>query len=606
MAERLSSLAFAQQQLLALGVQQQQQQFAGQQHLHNSFSPRSVQLDIRSPEELAAVNEFLIALGRDVTSAGARQQHMPLTPSELSSPSSYFDPAGLSQLGLQNMPGIPSIPSPSSSYGKYSPRQSHAHPSTTQASGRQGSMYPSFTNDMSLPTPRSSSTSSSSSHTQYPQTISIPAALPRLSSSGGSLAPKPTSTGSSGRSLRPSSSHTANSPGSSSGGSADPSPALKHARAVGGVQLTTPYIQQSRQNQHIDSAESFNYLSPSSRSSHQQSLALGGGMGAGQFTFGGNLGMTSGMGASMPPPQLSGYELSGGRPQNRTVVVPLKTAPGRYEERDDDVEVKEELGSTGEQSEEEGSDRKRFKEDIDVKPPRAIEPRVRMSRHRGMPARLTSASSRSSLKQSRSSSSSTSDGSAETDETSLSSVGGVEEGKLYPLLTAGDAQFRLPPMKSSSLSMSGPPSPSSPALSSSSTKRKSPDMSVHPNSFMRTSSPVDNESDGSRTPSPDIAAGSTRLPSLRSLAPELRLPAPIGRGGDLLASGVQRLRLQHQKSQKSSAPHSTDRRQHAELIKNLLVTINEGYRKKFGTPSTSSSEHVLTLERGGDVEMASA
>ncbi len=227
MAERLSSLAFAQQHLLALTGQQQHQQYAGQQHSQDSFSPRSVQLDIRSPEELAAVNEFLIALGRDVTSAGSRQQQMPLTPSELSSPSSYFDPAGLSQLGLQNMPGIPSVPSPSSSsYGKYSPRQTHAHPTTTQMNGRQGSMYPSFHNDMSLPTPRSSSTSSSSSQAQFPQTISIPAAippaLPRLSPSGGSATPR-TTTGSSGRTIRPSSSHTAGSPGSSSGGSADPS-----------------------------------------------------------------------------------------------------------------------------------------------------------------------------------------------------------------------------------------------------------------------------------------------------------------------------------------------------------------------------------------------
>ncbi len=328
---------------------------------------------------------------------------------------------------------------------------------------------------------------------------------------------------------------------------------------------------------------------------------------SGHFTFGSNLGLSGGMGAAMPPPQLSGYELSGTRPQNRTVVVPLKTVPGRYEEssKDEDLEVKDEPESAGEQSDKEGSDRKRLKEDLDVKPLRAMEPRVRMSRHRGMPARMTS-SSRSSLGPSRSSSSSTSDGSAETDDTSLSSMGGAEEGKLYPLLTAGDAQFRLPPLKNSPLSYNSSSTPSSPALSSTSTKRKSPDMSAHANSIMRVSSPSDIGSEGSRTPSPDMAAGSTRLPSLRSLAPGLRLPPPIGMGGDLLAGGVQRLRLQQQPSQRSSPPGVTERRQHAELIKNMLVSINEGYRKKYGTPPTSRRERASTLERGGDVEMASA
>lgn len=33
----------------------------------DNFNPRAVSLDIRTPKELAAVNEFLIALGRDVS-----------------------------------------------------------------------------------------------------------------------------------------------------------------------------------------------------------------------------------------------------------------------------------------------------------------------------------------------------------------------------------------------------------------------------------------------------------------------------------------------------------------------------------------------------------
>ena len=57
------------------------------------FPPRSVSFDIRSPEELAAVNEFLITLGRDITGGAVSRPTAP------DYPQSYFDPSGLSQLG---------------------------------------------------------------------------------------------------------------------------------------------------------------------------------------------------------------------------------------------------------------------------------------------------------------------------------------------------------------------------------------------------------------------------------------------------------------------------------------------------------------------------
>ncbi|KAI0257020.1 hypothetical protein BJV78DRAFT_1272169 [Lactifluus subvellereus] len=56
-----------------------------------TFSPRSISLDIRSPEELAAVNQFLLTLGRDVTTVHE------IRPASNSQP----------QLGLAGMPGIP-------------------------------------------------------------------------------------------------------------------------------------------------------------------------------------------------------------------------------------------------------------------------------------------------------------------------------------------------------------------------------------------------------------------------------------------------------------------------------------------------------------------
>ena len=92
MAERLDNIAYQQQS--ATGVQ------------HPNFNPRSVSVDIRTPEELAAVNEFLLTLGRDVS--GGRQQQPSSSPhSNFSPPDPYFDPANLSHLGLTGMPGLP-------------------------------------------------------------------------------------------------------------------------------------------------------------------------------------------------------------------------------------------------------------------------------------------------------------------------------------------------------------------------------------------------------------------------------------------------------------------------------------------------------------------
>lgn len=82
-------------------------------HHDDAFNPRSISLDIRTPEELAAVNEFLLALGRDVTGVSNRgQAHLP---SDRFSPSSYFESDGLNQLGLAGMPGLPT---PTGSFGQ--------------------------------------------------------------------------------------------------------------------------------------------------------------------------------------------------------------------------------------------------------------------------------------------------------------------------------------------------------------------------------------------------------------------------------------------------------------------------------------------------------
>ncbi|KAG2154624.1 hypothetical protein DEU56DRAFT_769456 [Suillus clintonianus] len=85
MVERLNSLAYAQD-----GAH------------YDEFNPRSVSFDVRTPEELAAVNEFLVTLGRDVTANNRASQDL----SGRFSPTSYFDTDSLSQLGLTGMPGL--------------------------------------------------------------------------------------------------------------------------------------------------------------------------------------------------------------------------------------------------------------------------------------------------------------------------------------------------------------------------------------------------------------------------------------------------------------------------------------------------------------------
>lgn len=82
MAERLTSLAYA------------------NSNVNTTFNPRSVSLDIRSPEELAAVNHFLLTLGRDVVSA--QESRLSSNPQAYN----YFDYDQLSNLGLTDMPGI--------------------------------------------------------------------------------------------------------------------------------------------------------------------------------------------------------------------------------------------------------------------------------------------------------------------------------------------------------------------------------------------------------------------------------------------------------------------------------------------------------------------
>lgn len=140
MADRLTSLAYA--------------NVTGSDS-NATFSPRSISLDIRTPEELAAVNQFLLTLGRDVTSL-----HEPRPSSNGGQTySNFFDYDELSQLGLTGMPGIPTsntmghgqnnYSSPGGQYSSQSPlygSNASVRPGQQLVSGASysGSMYPSI------------------------------------------------------------------------------------------------------------------------------------------------------------------------------------------------------------------------------------------------------------------------------------------------------------------------------------------------------------------------------------------------------------------------------------------------------------------------------
>ena len=142
MANRLNSLAFASQlsshnsnipSINHYNDSRGSYSNSNNGYSHSGFNPRSVSLDIRTPEELAAVNSFLVTLGRDVTALNTDAHHHSHSHRSSHSRSSrrdkvsrhhhhhrhssmdtasdfgggnLFDAASLAQLGLAGMPGL--------------------------------------------------------------------------------------------------------------------------------------------------------------------------------------------------------------------------------------------------------------------------------------------------------------------------------------------------------------------------------------------------------------------------------------------------------------------------------------------------------------------
>ena len=505
MAERLTNLARTHH---TQSLSQTTIQPVGPVHHPQGFNPRSVSFDIRSPEELAAVNEFLITLGRDVTGPNVpRSMHD--HPEYSSSPQSYFDPVGLAQLGIAGMPGVPNAPGSGASYHGDSgyassqglvnalpqmyPSRSTVHPSLQHA---QHGLYPSAS-DMDYP----SGVPASSFRGQPHQRVSP------LHDGGHPAFHQPTPQ----HFLAPQYDPTA-------GGA---SPMSSHSSMSTPPNATPPHMGD------YHSFETFDYMRQ-------------------------NRG---------PPPavQLDPVDL---RTRSMRTIVPLRSA-GTRETRDSKLE-----------------------------PPKPVEPNWNAGPHRG-PLKLTSECSTSSVV----SSSSSGPSSRSSSPTSLR-----KSDSLYShLLKDGDEKYKLPPISQKYRSTS-PTSTASP-LSRAST--------ISPPPTHRVLSPKhDEEVDADvyakhRSRSRESTASPPpTLPPLRTLAPAARSLSLSHYAEERLVHGVGRIALD---GRASTATTEAQRRQHAELLRDILVAVNTEYRRKFGTPppvkDAETARRKLQVEGSRDVEM---
>ncbi|KAH9950997.1 hypothetical protein B0H21DRAFT_802116 [Amylocystis lapponica] len=477
MAARLNTLAY--QQSLSTAT-------AGHQPPgHPMFPPRSVSFDINSPEELAAVNDFLITLGRDVAHGGnPAQQQQPQSLSHAPGPTaddaiaqSYFDTAGLTHLGLAGMPGIPTAHAPGSGAGYhgdsgylsvdfsahhlppvYPNRTSHRSVQSAQmmysseddVGSHPGSLYPSVQYSSSSRARSSVSPPTDDIYTHPAASSAYPGQQPyqALYQHPHYLTPP-----------------LDNSPHSGA------SPLSSHSSLSTPSNTTPPHIHEGYPH---ESTATFDYLR-----------------------------------SNRPPPpvaQLAPMHYTG---KTMRTTVPLQSVPNASTKASRPAPIEPKLGAGGV--------------------------------HRGPPARLTAAAvsslSSTPLALTPSPSSPT-----------LSS----HPTSLYPLIS-GDERYKLPPLAHKYRSPS-------PLLDS-------------PLSRATTLSP-DPQHERERTPTPV-------LPPLRSLAPRRR-------DSEELARAVGRIELD---TRREISP--ADRRAHARLLRDLLVSINAEYRGRFGRAETRDVEMTV-------------
>lgn len=502
MAERLSSLAHSHAAQSHATMQQQQAQHGP------SFNPRSVSFDIRSPEELAAVNEFLITLGRDVTGPTSVPRNM--GHQEFSAAQSYFDPESLAQLGLAGMPGVPSMPGSGAEYrgdtgygpghGLVSQLPQTAYPSrpthpSLQAVQYSNGLYP-HVGDLDFATAGPSTRfhpqqaqrriSLSPLHDEYPTHANFHQPIPtHFLSPGGYDA--------------------------SAGGA---SPLSSHSSMSTPPNATPP---------HLSDLHSFDYM--------RQSRG--------------------------PPPAVHLAPVDYTQRTMRT-IVPLRSAGGR------DTMNKAALD-----------------------PPEPVQPKWEGPPHVRGPLKLAPEYSAPQVSASSSGSSSRS-----SSPTSLR-----KSDSLYShLLRDGDEEYKLPPISKKFHSPS--PTPSDSSMSRASTLSPPPRQRREGSQESDDSDVEDNERTSSSPP--------PTLPPIRALAPAATRTRSLTE--DRLAHGVGRIALDGRAKVVSEA----QRRQHAELLRDMLIAINAEYRRHFGTPAPPPGEEASNMrskldgEASRDIEMAVA
>ncbi|OCH89569.1 hypothetical protein OBBRIDRAFT_732486 [Obba rivulosa] len=555
MAARLNTLAYQQSLSSATG----RPQLGPDPSEAPGFNPRSVSFDIRSPEELAAVNDFLITLGRDVANGAGGMRNPPPAPQpqpppppqqhirpphHLATPpdngaqlQSYFDPESLSQLGLAGMPGIPSVPpsNPGSGAGYH---------------GDAG--YSNFDlHHVQAPYP---------SRATHHQVQSVQYGLyPSVPNIAANTPPYPPSGGTRVRTQRYSLSESTE---RYSSGALYPSvSAYSHQVPTNMHYLTPPLEQQqysiaSPLSSHSGMSTPPHVTTPPHAHSHA--------MPDGTATF-------DYLRPSRAPPavQLAPMDYMA---KNMRTMLPLKTAPGSV--------------------------------DVVASRPGPVEPKLGPGGvHRGLPAKLT--------REGVSSLPAPSDV-ALLSRSSAGSSSVKESGRLYPLLTSGDAQLKLPPLNARYRSPSSTPgSPIESAPSRATTSSPAPQPS-------RTS-PHTHTANPKLAHSPSTSASSTpdRLPKLpsihalaasaghpgsayprtsshththssplaRTVAAESRSPSPALYTEEL-ARAVGRIALDSRGAREISP---AQRRAHADLLRGLLVSINTEYRRRYGTPPPVAS-----------------
>ena len=172
------------------------------------FNPTSVSLDIRTPEELQAVNAFLLALGRDIASVprqplheshnhhlNSQSHHAPRVQiNDTLSPDNWFDSDTFAQFGLSSLPGLSAAHDSHPSYSQDPHGSKHGYSESSSISNMYrhfqdlGGLGPGSGQNRKLSQPASVSPISTSSSIGSSYAPGGPASLeaPHLRSSTGS------------------------------------------------------------------------------------------------------------------------------------------------------------------------------------------------------------------------------------------------------------------------------------------------------------------------------------------------------------------------------------------------------------------------------------